>query len=220
MSFHLRRFKLVSVLTECSQQLLKSLRCGMILVRFDLLFLDKYWLSIFKPLTNLIVCTCLTTRVQAQYFMIVIWSPPSTIVHRVHCRRGTISRAFLVILSSTVAMKSQWLNSWFLLDYPEDYYNRYQPDLLVTVDFNVLMIPSDVIIDIALNSVQVMVCMTNNTADVLRLTRPAVLVPGVNMMGIVSREIHQTFKNPGVATLGLYEVQPTIILSALCVNRT
>lgn len=85
-------------------------------------------------------------------------------------------------------------------------YHTYQPDLLVTVDFGALMIPSDSTIDIASNSIQVMVGMTNNTAEVLAMTRPTVLIPGVNMVGMVYMEIHQTFENPGVATLGIFEV--------------
>ncbi|KJA15136.1 hypothetical protein HYPSUDRAFT_48660 [Hypholoma sublateritium FD-334 SS-4] len=103
-------------------------------------------------------------------------------------------------------------NSYGFFDSPESFYNLYQPDLLVTVDFNILMVSSDSLIDFASNSVQVMVRMTNNTVDVLKLTRPTVLVPGVNMMGVVSMEIHQTFKNRGFATLGIFEsLQSTLV---------
>ncbi len=52
--------------------------------------------------------------------------------------------------------------------------------------------------------------MTNNTEDVLAMTRPTILIPGVNLVGLVSMEIHQTFKNPGVATLGIFEVRRQI----------
>ena len=80
-------------------------------------------------------------------------------------------------------------------------------DLLVTVDFEPLWIPSNSLIDIASNSVQVQASLTNNTADVQAMTRPTILIPGVNLVGLVSMEIHQTFKNPGVATLGIFEVR-------------
>ena len=80
-------------------------------------------------------------------------------------------------------------------------------DLLVTVDFEPLWIPSNSLIDIASNSVQVQASLTNNTADVLAMTRPTILIPGVNLVGLVSMEIHQTFKNPGIATLGIFEVR-------------
>ena len=51
--------------------------------------------------------------------------------------------------------------------------------------------------------------MTNNIdiVDVLGMTKPTVLIPGVNMVGMVSTEIHQTFKYPDVATLGIFEVR-------------
>ena len=69
------------------------------------------------------------------------------------------------------------------------------------------MLPSNLIIDIASNSIQVMVTMTNNIVDVLGMTKPTVLIPGVNIVGMVSTEIHQTFKYPDVATLGIFEVR-------------
>ena len=87
-------------------------------------------------------------------------------------------------------------------------------DLLVTVDFEPLWIPSNSLIDIASNSVQVQASLTNNTADVLAMTRPTILIPGVNLVGLVSMEIHQTFKNPGVATLGIFEVRATVMIGA------
>ncbi len=86
------------------------------------------------------------------------------------------------------------------------YDGTYQPDLLITVDFKVMRISSNTTTDIALNSIQVMVKMTESPNDVLAMTRPTILIPGVNMVGMVSMEIHQTYKNPGVATLGIFEV--------------
>ncbi len=87
-------------------------------------------------------------------------------------------------------------------------YNGYRlADLLVTVDFEPLLVPPNSLTDITSNSVQVLASMTNNTEDVLAMTRPTILIPGVNLVGLVSMEIHQTFKNPGVATLGIFEVR-------------
>ncbi|KJA21926.1 hypothetical protein HYPSUDRAFT_41528 [Hypholoma sublateritium FD-334 SS-4] len=107
----------------------------------------------------------------------------------------------------------RWINSSFILLGPsETFYNTYQPDLLVTVDFDALAIPSDSLIDIASNSIQIMVTMTNDTAAVLEMTGPTVLIPGVNMVGLVSMEIHQTFKNPEVATLGVFEYMKSTLV--------
>ncbi len=113
----------------------------------------------------------------------------------------------MVIPLSTDSMKYRWINRSFLLGPSDTLYNTYQPDLLVTVDFDALALPSDSLIDIASNSIQIMVTMTNDTAAVLEMTGPTVLIPGVNMVGLVSMEIHQTFKNPEVATLGVFEVR-------------
>lgn len=110
-------------------------------------------------------------------------------------------------------------NGLFLLEKPEMSYNTYQPDLLVTVDFDALSIPSDSLLSIASNSIQVRVTMTNDTDDVLAMTRPTILIPGINMVGLVSMEVHQTFKYPEVATLGIFEVRLQRLQSykAVCV---
>ncbi|KJA21931.1 hypothetical protein HYPSUDRAFT_676158 [Hypholoma sublateritium FD-334 SS-4] len=49
------------------------------------------------------------------------------------------------------------------------------------------------------------VAIANDTDGVLAMTRPTVLIPGINMAGLVPTEIHQTFKYPEVATLGIFE---------------
>ena len=103
--------------------------------------------------------------------------------------------------------------AWLRQNLPQVYYNEFQPDLLITVNFTTLGMSVDSIIDVASNSIQVMVAMTNNTADVVAMTTPTVLVPGVNLMGLVSMEVHQTFTNPGMATLGLFEVSPTRLIA-------
>ncbi|KJA29492.1 hypothetical protein HYPSUDRAFT_196840 [Hypholoma sublateritium FD-334 SS-4] len=102
--------------------------------------------------------------------------------------------------------------SWLMENLPQTYYNDFQPDLLITVNFTTLGMPVDSIIDIASNSIQVRVAMSNNTADVVAMTTPTILIPGVNLVGLVSMEVHQTFTNPGMATLGLFEnLQSTLI---------
>ncbi|KAF8170386.1 hypothetical protein BJ912DRAFT_997456 [Pholiota molesta] len=91
-------------------------------------------------------------------------------------------------------------------------YTEFQPDLLVTVNFTTLGIATDTITDIPSNSVQVMVAMTNRTIDVMSMTVPTTLIPGVNLVGIASMEIHRKFKNPGLSWFGLFEsMQSTVI---------
>ena len=83
------------------------------------------------------------------------------------------------------------------------FYNEFQ---LLIVNFTILGRSVGSVIDIATNSVQVMVSMTNNTADVVAMTTPTVLIPGANLVGLVAMEVRQKYTYPGWATLGLFGV--------------
>ena len=74
------------------------------------------------------------------------------------------------------------------------FYNEFQ---LLTVNFTILGRSVGSVIDIATNSVQVMVSMTNNTADVVAMTTPTVLIPGANLVGLVAMEVRQKYTHPG-----------------------
>jgi hypothetical protein len=92
-------------------------------------------------------------------------------------------------------------------------YEDFQPDLLITVNFTTLGLSIDSISDIPKNSVQIMVAMTNNTEDVVLMTKPTNLLPGVNLIGMTSLEIHQTFKNPALSLFGLFKVSVGLLES-------
>jgi hypothetical protein len=87
----------------------------------------------------------------------------------------------------------------FSLSYDED----IRPDLLITVNFTMLNISSASILDGAVNSVQVMLGLTNNTANVLQTTSPTMLLPGMNVLGMSRLTIRQKFGKATVAALGV-----------------
>ena len=87
----------------------------------------------------------------------------------------------------------------------------YLPDLLVTVNFDAIGIQgsNSTRLDFPFRSVQITTTMylNSNAPEAVRMTRPTVIIPGVNMVGMVVMELHQIFKNPGVATRGIFEVR-------------
>jgi len=66
-----------------------------------------------------------------------------------------------------------------------------------------LNVSSTSILDGAINSVQIMLGLTNTTADVLQTTSPTMLLPGMNVVGITKFSIRQKFGKAAVAALGV-----------------
>ncbi|KAF9482411.1 hypothetical protein BDN70DRAFT_930098 [Pholiota conissans] len=89
------------------------------------------------------------------------------------------------------------------------------PDLLVTVNFSALGIPIDTITDVPKNSVQVMVANTNKTDNVVLMTIPTTLMPGVNLIGLIYSEIYQVFTDPGLSLSGLFDSTQSIIIGQM-----
>lgn len=86
----------------------------------------------------------------------------------------------------------------------------YQADVLVTVNFTKLGIASNSIANGSTNSVQVMV---GSIPDIVHRTEiPALLLPGVNVVGFAKQYILQQFKNHPLSTLGLFAVSFSTIL--------
>jgi len=80
------------------------------------------------------------------------------------------------------------------------------PDLLITVNFTALNIPSTTIVDTPTNSVQLMIGLTNDTTKVFTTTMPTTLIPGVNLFGLVRLHMRQTMSNSALAVIGLFDV--------------
>jgi hypothetical protein len=83
-----------------------------------------------------------------------------------------------------------------------------RPDILVVVDFKALNIRAGSMINRLVNSVQVLVGLTNDTEKVIKNTTPTTLLPGVNLVGIADVfRIRQTYVQPGVSAFGVFDVR-------------
>jgi len=77
------------------------------------------------------------------------------------------------------------------------------PDLLVTIDFSKLSIPSDSVNHTPpRNSVQVRVGLTNDTSKTVLRTSPTTLIPGVNLVGIVNVVVRQVTTSSVLSFIG------------------
>jgi hypothetical protein len=83
------------------------------------------------------------------------------------------------------------------------------PDLLVRVDFSGLAAfhrPPGTNGTIRRESLEVYSALTNITEDALATTRPTLLFPGMNMIGVVNPRIRKRFGAPGLSAFGLFHV--------------
>jgi len=85
------------------------------------------------------------------------------------------------------------------------------PDLLVTVDFKVLGMFDDSLVDARMRTVSILVGLTNNTNDVVANTIPTPLFPGLNLAGNVSRDFKRRFVKPPLASFGIFSVSQSLI---------
>jgi len=79
-------------------------------------------------------------------------------------------------------------------------------DLLVTVNFTMLNISSNSTLDGAINSVQIMLGLTNTINYVFYATSQTTLLPGMNVVGMSKLSIRQKFGRPTLAALGIMDV--------------
>jgi hypothetical protein len=93
------------------------------------------------------------------------------------------------------------------------------PDLFLTVDFSNLSPPNLPLghgsgRSIAADAIKVYLAFTNNTQKVISTTRPALLLPGMNLLGVVHPIIRKSFRAPKLSAFGLFDVRladPSII---------
>lgn len=81
-----------------------------------------------------------------------------------------------------------------------------RPDLLISIDYTKIGLPKDDLVSTTTNSVEVYVGLTNNTFTAVYRTLPTTIPPGVNLMGTLSLELRQLYKNVGISALGLFAV--------------
>ncbi|PPQ69743.1 hypothetical protein CVT26_014018 [Gymnopilus dilepis] len=89
------------------------------------------------------------------------------------------------------------------------------PDLLITVNFTALNISAEGLDETAKKSVQIMIGFHNDTSRIVQTTQAMTLVPGINMLGCVTYELRQTFKNSFAPDLGLSNSYDTFAVSKM-----
>ncbi|PPQ79193.1 hypothetical protein CVT26_000442 [Gymnopilus dilepis] len=89
------------------------------------------------------------------------------------------------------------------------------PDLLIEVNFTAFNISGSSKSDMSSNSVQVLIGFHNETSKVIQTTKSMTLVPGINMLGCITYELRQSFKNSIAPDLGLFESYDTFVVSKM-----
>jgi len=81
-----------------------------------------------------------------------------------------------------------------------------RPDLLISIDYTKIGLPRDDLVSTTTNSVEVYIGLTNNSLTAVYRTLPTTIPPGVNLMGTLSLELRQLYKNVEVSALGIFSV--------------
>ena len=87
-------------------------------------------------------------------------------------------------------------------------YHDSQPDLLVLVNFTMLGIAfNNSWTDGPINSVQLMLSLTNQTLEALSAAETTTLVPGVNVIGAINIRVRRRCRRPALSAFGLFDVR-------------
>ena len=97
---------------------------------------------------------------------------------------------------------------------------NYTPDLLITLNFTAIGLQVSTMSDLYRHSVQIMIGLTNDSHTVLERTVGTTILPGVNLVGVVTWDLRQVLKNPRLSALGgLFDVSIMLALN-LCLLLT
>lgn len=95
---------------------------------------------------------------------------------------------------------------------------NYTPDLLITLNFTGIGL--QVSNDSYRHSVQIMIGLTNDSHTVVERTIGTTILPGVNLVGVITWDLRQVLKNPRLSALGsLFDVSIMLALN-LCLLLT
>jgi len=94
-------------------------------------------------------------------------------------------------------------------------YNAWYDDIFVTINFTALPVASTERRYLGSDSVFVMLSYTNDTKQAVTHTKPSLLIPGIDLIGIENVRVQQTFKNHALSTLGLFDVRSIPLLNLL-----
>ncbi|EDR05148.1 uncharacterized protein LACBIDRAFT_303536 [Laccaria bicolor S238N-H82] len=90
------------------------------------------------------------------------------------------------------------------------------PNLLITVNFTSMGHPVGTISNAFKNSVQIMIGLTNDTQTVVDRTVSTTILPGVNLVGVVTWDLRQLLKSPRLSAFAsLFDSYETILLSRM-----
>jgi len=81
-------------------------------------------------------------------------------------------------------------------------------DIIVTINFTSFPVVSIERERLDWQSVRVGLSYTNDTKQTIDHTRPAFLIPGIDLVGISRTRIQQTFKNRALSAFGMFDVRP------------
>ncbi|EDQ99260.1 uncharacterized protein LACBIDRAFT_335177 [Laccaria bicolor S238N-H82] len=91
---------------------------------------------------------------------------------------------------------------------------NFTPDLLITLNFTKIGLPVDVMSDSYRNSVQIMIGLTNDTRTVVERTHGTTILPGVNLLGVITWDLRQLLKSPRLSAFAsLFDSYETIPVS-------
>jgi hypothetical protein len=86
------------------------------------------------------------------------------------------------------------------------------PDLLITVNFTALGVDNTTLSGSSSNAVLIYAAFHNNSIqDVVRVSRPTSLLPGMHLVGRVSMKIRSLIQNQALSTIGLVQVCSSIL---------
>ena len=94
------------------------------------------------------------------------------------------------------------------------------PNLLITLNFTGMGLQVGTMNDLLADSVQIMIGLTNDTRTVVERTVGTTILPGVNLVGVITWDLRQVFKSPGLSAFAsLFDVSIMLALD-LCLLLT
>ena len=96
----------------------------------------------------------------------------------------------------------------------------HTPDLLITLNFTGMGLDTGTMSNSYGNSVQIMIGLTNDTHTVVERTVSTTILPGVNLVGVITWDLRQLLKSPRLSAFAsLFEVSIMLVLD-FCLSLT
>jgi len=92
-------------------------------------------------------------------------------------------------------------------------YQSWFNDILVAINFTSLPVASTERRHLGWQSVLVMLSYTNDTEQAVTHTKPSLLIPGIDLIGIENVRVQQTFKSRALSTFGMFDVRSILFFN-------